>query len=231
MGLLCWIAAALAVAQPATAPSAKPAAETTSPGAPSRLEAVGVVRSPSAGRSVAILLSDGRSRVVALGETAFGARLVSIEEDHVTLEVDGRALQLRLARSMRPPAAEPAVAPAPRPAEGPPEDPATPARDMDRRQVQVRLGEEMNRILTETAVVPVLEDGRVTGVQLTRIAEGSLLTDAGLRPGDVLTRINGTPIDGMATLIGMWPRLQNASELQAVVLRAGQPVSLRVLLR
>ena len=30
----------------------------------------------------------------------------------------------------------------------------------------------------------------------------------------------------MATLIGLWPRLQSATELRAVVLRDGQPVSL-----
>jgi type II secretory pathway component PulC len=102
---------------------------------------------------------------------------------------------------------------------------------MDRRQVQMRLGEEMPRILADTAIAPVMEDGRVVGVQLTRVPEGSLLTDAGLRAGDVLTRINGTQIDGLATLIGLWPRLQNASELQAVVLRSGQPFSLRIALR
>jgi general secretion pathway protein C len=113
----------------------------------------------------------------------------------------------------------------------PPEDPATPRREMDREAVQSRLGIEMNRILSETAMVPVMEDGRVSGVQITRIAEGSLLTDAGLRAGDVLTRVNDTDIDGMAALIGLWPRLQGASELRAVVLRNGQPVSLVLTLR
>ena len=89
----------------------------------------------------------------------------------------------------------------------------------------------MNRILADTAIAPVMEEGRVVGVQLTRVPEGSLLTDAGLRAGDVLTRINDTEIDGMATLIGLWPRLQNATELRAVVLRGGQPFSLRLTLR
>jgi type II secretory pathway component PulC len=69
------------------------------------------------------------------------------------------------------------------------------------------------------------------GVQVTRLPEGSLLTDAGLRTGDVLTRINDTDIDGMATLIGLWPRLQSASELRAVVRRNGQTFSLLVSLR
>ena len=66
---------------------------------------------------------------------------------------------------------------------------------------------------------------------ITRMAEGTLLSDAGLRAGDVLTRINGTDIDGMATLIGLWPRLQSATELRATVLRNGQPFSLVVSLR
>jgi hypothetical protein len=38
-------------------------------------------------------------------------------------------------------------------------------------------------------------------------------------------------VPGMATLIGLWPRLQTASELRAVVVRNGQPVSLLVSLK
>jgi type II secretory pathway component PulC len=102
---------------------------------------------------------------------------------------------------------------------------------MSRVEVQRRLNDEIPRILAETAIAPVTEDGRVVGVQITRLPEGSLLTDAGLRTGDVLTRINDTEVDGMATLIGLWPRLQNASELNAVVRRNGQTFSLHVSLR
>ena len=196
-------------------------------------EAGGIVRSPVPGRSVAVLRCEGRTRVVTIGETAFGGRLAAVGANAVTLELDGRSIELRLAPA---PASTPAPAPAsraaaPTAARLPPEDPATPAREMDRRQVQLRLGEEMTRILADTAATPVTEDGRVVGLQLTRVPEGSLLTDAGLRAGDVVTRINDTEIDGMGTLIGLWPRLQNATELRAVVLRAGQPVSLRVTLR
>ncbi len=206
------------------------AAQTT-PGTVLAIEAVGLVRSPTATRSVAILRNGGRTRVVSVGEKAFGARLVAIGMDTIRLDVDGRPLELKLAPT---PAGAP-LGPAPRaaalPSDAPPEDPATPPRDMDRRQVQIRLGEEMNRILSNTALAPVTEDGRVVGVRITRIAEGSLLTDAGLRAGDVLTRVNGTSIDGMASLIALWPRLQGASELRAVVLRGGKPFSLQVTLR
>jgi type II secretion system protein C len=214
------------------APPAAGSPATASPTAAPAIEAVGVVRSNAPGRSVAILRALGRTRVTTIGETAFGARLVAIGTDGVTLERDGRQLELRLVQASSAPATAPrAPAPGPPAAGLPPEDPATPAREMDRRQVQVRLGEEMSHILADTAIAPVMEEGRVVGVQLTRVPEGSLLTDAGLRTGDVVTRINDTEIDGMATLIGLWPRLQNATELRAVVLRGGQPVSLRLTLR
>jgi len=193
----------------------------------------GVVVGGTPARSSAILTSGGKTRVVAVGESAFGARLVSVAADAVVLERDGERRELRLPTTVAAPSLpRPANAARPSlPAGAPPEDPETPAREMNRVEVQRRLGEEIPRILAETAVVPVMEDGRVVGVQVTRLPEGSLLTDAGLRAGDVLTRINDTEIDGMATLIGLWPRLQSASELRAVVVRNGQPFSILVSMR
>jgi type II secretory pathway component PulC len=148
----------------------------------------------------------------------------------VSLVFEGERVDLRVRSTDRGPALPAprfaATAPAPPVAS---EDP--PARVMKREEVQRRLGLEMNRILAETAIRPVTEDGRVVGVRLTRVAQSSLLTDAGLRAGDVLTNINGTEIDGMATLISLWPRLQGASALQARGLRDGRPFSISLTLQ
>lgn len=199
---------------------------------PADLAVVGVVVGRAEAHSSAILCSGGRTRVVTIGESAFGGRLVSVAEDAVVMDFAGERVELRLpdawAAARIPPPASGPVGPPPG---APPLDPATPAREMDRLSVQRRLGEEIPRILAETGVAPVLEDGRVVGVQITRLPEGTLLSDAGLRAGDVLTRVNGTDIDGMATLVSLWPRLQNATELRAVVLRDGRPLSLLVTLR
>ncbi len=102
---------------------------------------------------------------------------------------------------------------------------------MSRTEVERRLGSEIPRILADTALTPAIEDGQIVGLTVTRLAEGTLLSDAGLRLGDVITAVNGTPIDGMAALIGLWPRLQSATDLQATVRRAGRPVLLEVTLR
>lgn len=195
-------------------------------GAPADLEAVGIIVSRRPEACVAILRSGGRERVAAVGEPAFGGRVIAVLPGRVTLDFGGEHVDVRLA----------GVAAAPLPSvraatSGPPEDPTTPARSMERRDMERRLGQEVPRILAETTLVPVTEGGQVAGFTLTRLPEGTLLSDAGLRPGDVITTINDVPIDSLATLIGLWPRLQSESDIRAVVLRNGQPVALSVHLR
>jgi general secretion pathway protein C len=188
---------------------------------PADLAAVGIVASRDASRSVVLLRSGGRTRVVSVGENAFGGRVTAIRADSVAIEFEGRRVDFRLSGdSVR------ASAPAPAAPAG---DPG--AHVLVRRDVERRIGEEAPRILAETTLVPAVDAGRVAGFTLTRVPENSLLTEAGLRAGDVLTQVNDTPIDSMATLIGLWPKLQGESTLTAVVLRNGQPVSLSVSLR
>jgi type II secretion system protein C len=190
---------------------------------PADLTAVGTVVGPRPERCVAILRSGGRTRVVAVGDSAFGARVAAIGAGSVTLEQDGERRALRVQTA---PEAVATGQPPP-----PLLDAARPAQEMARQEVERRLGQEMPRILAETTMVPAFSEGRVAGMTLTRLPEGSLLTDAGLHAGDVLTSINGVPIDGMATLVGLYARLQGESTLNAVVLRNGEPVSITVTLR
>jgi type II secretion system protein C len=190
------------------------------------VQLLGVVVARSPERSVAILRSAGRTRVAAVGDSAFGGRVVAVATDGVSLDFAGETVRVRLLANVASSAPLP-----PRASAAAPEDATPPARAMERREVDRRLAAEIPRILAETTVVPVMEDGHVSGLALTRVPEGTLLTEAGLRPGDVITEINDTRIDGMGTLIGLWPRLQNASELRATVLRNGQRVSLNLTLK
>jgi general secretion pathway protein C len=192
---------------------------------PADIRAIGVVLTARPERSVAILRSQGQSRVVRVGETAFGGKVLSVATDGVAMEYAGERVHVRVR-----PGEAIARAAAPR---APAEDPSTPGRTMTRAEVQKRIAEETPRILSETAIAPVSgENGRVLGFAVTRLPGGtSVLADAGLRAGDVVTEINGTPVDSLPTLISLWPRLQNEKEIRAIVLRDGQPVTLSVSLR
>ena len=194
--------------------------------APADLSAVGIVMSARVEARAAVLQSGGRTRVVGVGDTAFGGRVAANESDHVAVDYDSGRVRLRLAAGA---ATAPAIAAtASSPAA---EDTAMPTRAMERREIERRLGEESGRILAETTLVPAMDAGRVAGFTITRMPDSTLLSDAGLRAGDVLTEVNGVPIDSLATLIGLWPRLSTETAVRAVVLRNGQPVSLSVTLR
>lgn len=189
--------------------------------APADLEAVGVVLSRRPERSVAVLRSGGRTRVVSVGESAFGGRLEAVAPALVVLRFGAERVELRLGGGRGPVNVGAPAVPAPGPDE----------RVLARKDVERRIGEEAPRILAETTLVPVMDAGAVAGFTLTRVPEPSLLTDAGLRAGDVLTRVNDVPIDSLATLMSLWPRLQGESELRALVVRNGQPLTLTVRLR
>lgn len=201
---------------------------------PPDLTAVGIVLGGGTESSVALLRSSGRTRVVRVGESAFGGRVTAIAHGVVSMEFATDRVDVRLATAAQGPTPSTPKAAAAPPSEArttPAEDPTTPARQMSRAEVQRRLAAEVPRILAETAVSPVVQDGHVVGLAVSRIPDGSLLSDAGLRPGDVLTTVNDVPIDGLPTLIGLWSRLQSESDLRAVVLRGGRPVLLSVTLR
>ncbi|MCU0241989.1 MAG: PDZ domain-containing protein [Vicinamibacteria bacterium] len=197
---------------------------------PPDLVARGIVLSRNEGRSVALLAANNRTRVALVGESAFGGKVLRIENDSVVMLFGEESVTVPLTSGRGGAAiATPARSTAPM-GNMPPavEDPATPPRAMSRPDLDRRISTEMNRILSETALQPVMEDGRVKGVFVSRIADGSLLTDVGLRKGDVITNINGTNIDSLATLLSLYTRLQGAKELRAVVVRGGQATSLQL---
>jgi len=191
---------------------------------------VGVVVSRKPELSSAVIHSDGRARVVGIGDSIAGSRVLEISAAGVTLDGAGGRVLLRLrgeVASALPMSAPPPGLRDPLPAEPPPAlEPGV--KTLQRRDVDARLSSEIPRILAETTMFPVTENGRVIGFTLTRLPEGTLLSDVGLRPGDVLLQLNDVSIDSLATLISLWPRLQGAPQLRAEVLRGGQPVSLVV---
>lgn len=190
---------------------------------PDDLALVGVVTTAGGARSSAVLRTAGRARVVGVGDSVGGARVAAIGAAHVVLEVAGRTRELRFGAAPPAPVALAPVAPA---APGTPQE-----HEFARADVERRIATETPRLLSETALVPVTDNGQVNGFTLARVPEGSLLTELGLRAGDVLTEINGTRVDSMATLLALYGRLRNESEIRAVVLRGGSAVPLVLRLR
>lgn len=189
---------------------------------PTDIVAVGVVVSPDPRHSSAILQSGTRSHVATIGEMAFGGVVTAISPKTVTLDFEGRSVQLRVQKSAE---ALPVSLPVA------PHTAALPAaRSMARIDLEKRLGSEMPRIMSETAVASVASGG-VKGVVLNKVPQGTILTDAGLQQGDIITEVDGVSIDSPVTLLSLYPKLQTESQFQATVVRNGQSVTLTLSLR
>ncbi len=77
---------------------------------------------------------------------------------------------------------------------------------------------------------PVFADGRIVGADISG-ADAALLARLGLKPTDVVTAINGTPLAGVTNPQALMDQLQSSSSVQVTVQRDGKPATLTLSLR
>jgi general secretion pathway protein C len=165
----------------------------------------------------------------------FGGRVTAVHRDRVALDFEGQTLDLRVTtgRGVTPaplPVDTRARAATPPPGEAMGNGGGPRRRTLDRAEVERRLSDEIPRLM-QAALRPVSEDGRVIGMRISQIPDGTLLQEVGIQSGDVITELNGVKVDSLPALAGLWSSLQGASELDATVLRDGVILGLGVSLR
>jgi len=96
---------------------------------------------------------------------------------------------------------------------------------IDRSAVQRNL-QNLGQLFTQMRAVPNLAGGQTDGFRLSEIQSGSLFQQMGLQDGDVVTSINGQPLNDPTQAIALFNTLRNASNISMEVERGGQPVTL-----
>lgn len=94
-----------------------------------------------------------------------------------------------------------------------------------RTDVRVAMA-HMNTLAQQLKATPNMDGNSQNGYTLTDIESGSLFDDLGLEDGDIVTRINGRPINNPAMAAGMLATLQMRRSIDVTVLRDGQTVDL-----
>jgi general secretion pathway protein C len=148
------------------------------------------VRTDASGRRGSAILAgpDGRQASYAVGETvAPGVVLSAVGFDHVVLSE--RGLRRRLAF----PEVQPGTAAA-LPSSAP-FAPPRPAQASAAPSSAVQAAVEPARLVREAGFVPRREGDRITGYAVVPRGGDSLLRAAGLQAGDVVTEIDGEPLD------------------------------------
>jgi len=182
----------------------------------------GVIVAESPADSVALVrrAEAGRAQILRVGQELHGYVLVEVAKGFVRLQGTESELRLVLGGARSP--AEPAEA---QPAkEG--EDSVWIRRVFPREVARARLEKEIPVILRETDLTPRVEDGEVRGLSVSRLPDGTLLSESGLLPGDILVSINGEPLVRVDALWELIARLADQDEVRIVVRRRGEVLKL-----
>ena len=206
----------------------------------------GVFAGDDPSQGIAIIAEpSGAERQYSVGASLpGGATLDAVHADHVVLLRGAVRESLRLRRPEDGPASAPApaggaqrapVAVAPLPGTTAPSAPfigtIAPAAGMDWTAATARLGINPADLAQQVSVLPVIEAGAFVGVRLQAGANVPALARLGLKPDDVVTAINGIPLDSPARAQEVAQSLNRSTTATVTVRRDGRKQDLGVALR
>ena len=112
---------------------------------------------------------------------------------------------------------EEAVAPAPAPA------PPRPAMTIFRDELDETLDRGLQPLIAKVGLRPWFEKDRFVGWKIQFREPGEPpFRDSAVRPGDVLTRVNGQPVERPDQMMAVWKSLRGAEQVTFTVLRTGE---------
>lgn len=119
----------------------------------------------------------------------------------------------------------------PAPALAPPAPPVAPARRgpvaLEREEVVRWVDRGMGHFLQMVDVEPRVFDGKFTGWRIVGLYPRDFWQGVDLREGDVVTRVNGLPIERETEAFSAFQKLKEAKQLEVSFERDGKPKLLR----
>ena len=94
--------------------------------------------------------------------------------------------------------------------------------------LRARTGTNIEELAKQVSVLPVVENGRFAGVRLNVGRDSDVLARTGIRPTDVITAVNGIPLDGPHRQAELLNALRDARQITLTVRRDGQTQTLAV---
>jgi general secretion pathway protein C len=91
--------------------------------------------------------------------------------------------------------------------------------------------ERQGELMSALRIKPIKDGDRTTGLEVSRVREGSLLGLLGVQNGDQLRTINGFELSDPQRALEAYGRLRTADSLRIELMRNGQPVNIDVSIR
>ncbi len=172
---------------------------------------VGIIAADDPENGLAILGENAAgAKVYAVGDNVpGGAKLHQVLSDRVILDRNGQLEALMLPRQLQPGAAPPSTAAL---------QTETPVMDRMRKLISDDPGLMADIMRPQ----PVFAQGKQKGYRVYPGRNRQAFTRLGLRPGDLVMAINGTPLDDPARGQEIFRTLGSSSEAHITVMRSGQ---------
>jgi len=172
----------------------------------------GIIAGNDPQNGLAILGQSAQStKVYAVGDSVpGGAKLHSVYSDRVVIDRDGRLESLSLPRQMNA-----GNAPPPSSAALQNENPAI-------ERMRRMISEQPGLLADVLRPQPVMDHNRMNGFRVYPGRNRAAFTRLGLRPGDQVTAINGTPLDDRERGEQILRTLGSSSEARVTLIRQGQ---------
>lgn len=162
-----------------------------------------------------------------------GARLEQVFRDYIVLQRNGRQEKLSLPKESADIDAASTASKTP-PYQTSKPDTASTVQTIDARAIASRLrGEVVTRpqALQDLALAtPYMENGQFKGFRLRPGKDRALFQQLGLRVGDIITQINGSPLESPAQGLSLLQELLSTNQVNLQVVRRGNEIPLNFFL-
>lgn len=206
------------------APPTGSAALLSAPETPLNLVLIGLLADDRQAYSRALIAQNGEEASYAIGDdVARGVTLQAIFPDRVILLRNGRMETLPLDRDRSSPGAA-APAPPPQASASPEEGGASPPLSAVRDEIL----KDPTKAAEYVRVQPANVAGQLKGYRVYPGRDRGAFSAAGLRPGDLVTAVNGVQLDDPAKALQLLGDLGQAGQVNLVVERGGQSQNISI---
>ncbi|MEO1575974.1 MAG: type II secretion system protein GspC [Pseudomonadota bacterium] len=187
-----------------------------------RLTLLGTLATDDADRSLAIIESGNDAKVYSIGDTIqSGVTLDRVRAKDVTIVNRGKREILPLPREDEGAGTRATTRTASRPSRS--TSRAAPSRQAPIQQAQSLGARSLSDLIRPQ---PVFANGKQRGYRVYPGRQRDQFTALGLKAGDLVTEINGTPLDDPTRGKDVFASLASASQISVTIERNGSPVSL-----
>jgi general secretion pathway protein C len=82
--------------------------------------------------------------------------------------------------------------------------------------------ENLDQLMDQARIRPHIEDGKPSGISITGIKPNTIFRKMRLRNGDIITGVNGEPIESVEDAMKIFSDLRSTPEVQVEIKRRGR---------